>query len=952
MKRTMNMTSQFSLRAGIALSLSVLVGLPLGASTAGATPVSIDLCAVAGTMPLPGEPTAVPIWGYVDCSDDPHSPPPLLRPGGPDLEYSQGAAVSIILHNKLAGVSTGLVFPSVPKPPDTIGVATGGMKTYSFTVSKPGTFLYQAAPLPKAQYQVAMGLYGAMTVSPSGSKAYGDLQSTQDSTFDEQKTLVLSEIDPALNRAVPGAFNMRNFAPRYGLINGAVHPNTSAIPAAAGDQVLLRYVNAGLKLHSMAALGVRQRVIAYDANELRYSHTVVAETFGPGQTADVIASVPTSATAGTKYAIYDASLSLHNSAAGTGGMLTFITVGTSSTPPATPTTTGVTLTNALDGSVVVTATFAPPASLGAEYFIDAVGADGSGSAIAVPISAADIAALSNGTHLVYVHGQNDAGWGPVSSAPLSIDKAGPSTSGLVLNPAVSSGTGSVVLTATGNDAATGGANVTGGNYTVAGPGGSTGALVPNGPVATTTALKATIAAGSLTEGTHIVSVTSTDEHGNVGPIASITLAVDRSGPTGTPGAPPATPNPTNGKVGVSSGVAAVRIRATFTDALSSIAGAEAFIDPATPLALPNGTGIVFTPTDGVWGPKLAGLNTDAVFADVPLSTITGLLDGHRKVYVHAKDSTGNWGPAISFDLVVDKTAPTLTGITLSPASVSGGATASTILTVNGASDGSGTGVASGEYWFGNTDIGVGTGTSFNGASVTIPMGTLAPGTYTIRARIRDTLNNWSVVRTAPLVVTYANAIFSNAFNSGTNPWGWSSASTGTATRLNRTAAAGLPAGTTGLQAQGNNTNYVQWNFPTGTAVSTYDAKFSFRPNGNASTGSDIFVARTSNNGNVVFRVRYRMNAGTPQVQIQVGTGNGNLTWTNINGGTAVNTIQVVWQSGSTLVLYVNGTVASQLLTATNNSIGSIRLGSVSSGGSAVLMHFDAFASKRLATPLL
>jgi hypothetical protein len=28
------------------------------------------------------------------------------------------------------------------------------------------------------------------------------------------------------------------------------------------------------------------------------------------------------------------------------------------------------------------------------------------------------------------------------------------------------------------------------------------------------------------------------------------------------------------------------------------------------------------------------------------------------------------------------------------------------------------------------------------------------------------------------------------------------------------------------------------------------------------------------------------------------------------------------------------------------------LGSVSSGGSAVLMHFDAFASKRLPTPLL
>ncbi|MEO8264443.1 MAG: hypothetical protein ABI706_02930, partial [Ilumatobacteraceae bacterium] len=185
------------------------------------------------------------------------------------------------------------------------------------------------------------------------------------------------------------------------------------------------------------------------------------------------------------------------------------------------------------------------------------------------------------------------------------------------------------------------------------------------------------------------------------------------------------------------------------------------------------------------------------------------------------------------------------------------------------------------------------------------------------------------------------------------PWGWTSRSTNTAARLNRTAAAALLATGFGLEAQGNNSNYVQWNFPTGTAVSTYDAKFLFRPNGNASTGNDIFVGRTAG-GTTVFRVRYRMSAGTPQVQIQVGTTNANTVWTNLNGGTAVNTIQVVWQAGATgtLSLYVNGTVLSQSRTATNNSIGSVRLGSVTSGGSATSMYFDAFASKRLTTPLL
>jgi hypothetical protein len=95
-----------------------------------------------------------------------------------------------------------------------------------------------------------------------------------------------------------------------------------------------------------------------------------------------------------------------------------------------------------------------------------------------------------------------------------------------------------------------------------------------------------------------------------------------------------------------------------------------------------------------------------------------------------------------------------------------------------------------------------------------------------------------------------------------------------------------------------------------------------------------------------------MSGPTPQVQIQVGTGSTNTTWTNLTGGTTVNTIQVVWQSGGTLALYVNGIGMSQSLPASSTSIASFRLGSVTSGGSPTLMHFDAFASKRLTTPLL
>ena len=163
------------------------------------------------------------------------------------------------------------------------------------------------------------------------------------------------------------------------------------------------------------------------------------------------------------------------------------------------------------------------------------------------------------------------------------------------------------------------------------------------------------------------------------------------------------------------------------------------------------------------------------------------------------------------------------------------------------------------------------------------------------------------------------------------------------------------AGTLGLQAQGNNTNYVQYNFGTAAnpATTTYDARFYFNPNNNASTGQDILraAAGTSNTSfnNPLFRVRYRRNGSQPQVQIQVGA-TANPAWINITNN-ASNRIEVVWQSGISLQLYVNGAL-SQTLAAGAGSVSAVRLGSVTSGGSATLMYFDTFASKRSVLPLI
>jgi len=224
----------------------------------------------------------------------------------------------------------------VGSPAFNLGAAPGSTKSYTFTANNPGTFVYEAGLVPGMQHQVAMGLYGALIVKPTVSTA-----------FDVEKTLVLSEFDATL-AANPIGYDMRKYAPKYFLVNGLAYPNTdlpaNQIAVAAGNTVLLRYVNAGLQAHAMSTLGVAQKAIAVDGRSLTHPHSMVAETIAPGQTLDTIVTIPASAAPGTKYALYDANLMLRNSnAAGLGGMLTFLTVPGTSGGTGGSTTTNVAL---------------------------------------------------------------------------------------------------------------------------------------------------------------------------------------------------------------------------------------------------------------------------------------------------------------------------------------------------------------------------------------------------------------------------------------------------------------------------------------------------------------------------------------------------------------------------------------------------------------------------------
>ncbi len=583
--------------------------------------------------------------------------------------------------------------------------------------------------------------------------------------------LVLSELDPALNASVdPATFDMRNYSPKYALINGEAYPDTDPIAAAGGDDVLLRYVNAGIRYHSMTVEGARQRLIGLDGSPLTYSQRLVAETFGPGQTADAIVTVPAS-TADTSLAVADASLLLHNSnSGGFGGMLTFMDVTGSGAVDTGPVATDVgyaagTLTAQLDDPITSQSNV-----VAAEYFLDTVGSPGTGTAMTAdtafdsPSEAVTAAAVAvpAGAHALYVRGQDANGyWGVVSSVLVDGgDDEGPVTESptLVKNP--TNATADVALHATGNDSSTGNTNIAAAEFTI--DGGSPVSMTVNlpAPIASLDAAISAATVGALSEGTHVVSIRSQDASGNWGLPVTIDLIVDRIGPATS--AVTATPNPNNGTLAVNASTPAVRVRASLDDAAagnSRLVKAEAFIDAVGA----DGSGIPLAPTDGAFDSP-----TEDAYTDIPLATILQMTNGNHTIYVHAKDAAGNWGATSTTILLIDKSAPTVSAVLASPNPTNGATSVSLTATATDAL----TSVTAAEWWVG-ADPGVGNGTPMSvvgsSLSATIDVATWMHGSYTLRVRARDAAGNWSTMSSTVLVVPFPGLFFSTVGN--TNPPG-------------------------------------------------------------------------------------------------------------------------------------------------------------------------------------
>lgn len=301
----------------------------------------------------------------------------------------------------------------------------------------------------------------------------------------------------------------------------------------------------------------------------------------------------------------------------------------------------------------------------AEYFIDPSGtpAGGSGTALdfvctsgvtppcpaptvslSATLTAATVAGLPEGAHTIAVRAQDALGnWGTLANITLKVDKTGPATSNLSAlpsptngqwgNPVVGVDAYYEVISANFSDPVVNGAN---GNITAAeyfvdttGANGSGTRLQPangaqyNSPNSSGYAWVQLWQIAALAEGQHMVYVHAQDAAGNWGPMASVALIIDKTGPTVSNLAVTA-PNAQN----------QVTLTGTATDpnvagmtSGSSIIGAEYFIgsDPGAG----NGTPL-----------NIVQVSNPANFT----GTIT--VSGAPTFNVRAEDAAHNWGPVV------------------------------------------------------------------------------------------------------------------------------------------------------------------------------------------------------------------------------------------------------------------------------------------------------------------
>ncbi len=443
--------------------------LPDSTCTLTGATLSCDLYARRSTITVPGIAAPVPIWGYSLSASGPATIP------GPTLVSQEGEQLNITLHNNLpaGGGNLALEIPAAPTAPDLTGAAVGGNAVYSYPAGslKPGTYVYEAGATPNSQRQVAMGLAGMLVVRPTNwsatcHSAYDpSVAAACDGTqFTAESPVVLSELSTTFNAATdanPTSSDLHNYRPDVFLVNGrsfdSANPTAGSIAVSAGDQLLLRYADLGLRERSISIANTRQWELASDSNLLKVPPEIDAMYLNPAQSADALTQVDATLPLNTLVPLYDQGQHLTHwvngvatDGAGMGGMLAMLNVvsGLAGTPagPKTvvsvaPKTNDLNPGNAADTTTVsstITSTTGSPI-VQAEWFLDNVGAPGLGTPITSscspkfcfsidPVTMQALLATApsrDGQHVLWVHGKDANGWGVAAGDTFSVDLAGP-----------------------------------------------------------------------------------------------------------------------------------------------------------------------------------------------------------------------------------------------------------------------------------------------------------------------------------------------------------------------------------------------------------------------------------------------------------------------------------------------------------------------------------------------
>jgi FtsP/CotA-like multicopper oxidase with cupredoxin domain len=364
-----------------------------------------------------GNPAPITMWGFVPTGTGPGcgfaAPPPAAiatQLAIPTLTAVAGNTLVIHLRNNLPPTGTpvyvappatvmavpfsepvSVIIPGQPSaltPTWTDGTAGArtalGQRVRSFTQETPqqnatavdyvfgplkaGTYLLQSGTHPAVQLQ--MGLYGVLKVLPATvGQAYPD----PTSAFDQEVTLLFSEIDPALHTAIgsglygpapagptatsppallpPGWMTSTiAYHPTYFLINGRPYTSNAAPTTigATNQRLLFRFLNAGIATKVPLVQGPYFSIIAEDGSFLTASGFTAGQVavtcpaprqqysvlLPAGKVIDAILTAPASP---VTIPLYDRRLNLTNNGATPGGMLAILaTSAGAASPPAPP----------------------------------------------------------------------------------------------------------------------------------------------------------------------------------------------------------------------------------------------------------------------------------------------------------------------------------------------------------------------------------------------------------------------------------------------------------------------------------------------------------------------------------------------------------------------------------------------------------------------------------------